>query len=187
MKFFFHTSKPLITKAKLLFVLSYIVLITLFDSYCFGIIYQQKIKQEGCSNPVWTWVFKESGGELEGGIITVPRYRVIQKIIEISGLIVVFYFCGVWCTAGLLIAHYLLSFDLLFYILLNKTYLFAEFEKNNVTYWLRYSYQAGYFLLNPFNAVRFYVMGFAGIAIALTMCFISGSEKKKENNPIPID
>ena len=172
----FHIRKPLSTKAKLLFVLSYIVLIMLFDSYSYGIIYQQKIKREGYSNPVWTWVFKESGGELEGGIITVPRYRVIQKIIEISGLIIVFYFCGLWCTVGLLIAHYLLSFDLLFYILLNKTYLFAEFEKNNVTYWLRYNYQAGYFLLNPFNAVRFYIMGFSGIAIAMGACFMNNKK-----------
>ena len=102
-------------------------------------------------------------------------------------MIIVFYFCGVWCTVGLLIAHYLLSFDLLFYIVLGHTDSFTFFEKYNLTYWLRYQYQVGYFLLNPFNAVRFYVMGFAGIAIALTMCFISGSENKKENNPIPID
>ncbi len=169
---FFHNHKTLTTKAKLLFVISYIILITLFDSYSYGIIYQQKIKHEGYNNPVWIWVFKESGGEYEGGIVTVPRYRVIQKIIEVAGLIIVFYFCGVWCTAGLLIAHYLLSFDLLFYIVLGQTDSFTFFEKNNLTYWLRYQYQAGYFLLNPFNAVRFYIMGFSGIVIALMMCFI---------------
>jgi hypothetical protein len=157
---------------KLIFVISYIVIITLFDSFSYGVIYQQKIKREKYDHPVWSWVFKESGGELEGGIVTVPRYRVIQKIIEISGLIIVFYFCGVWCTIGLLIAHYLLSFDLLFYIVLGHTDSFAFFEKYNLTYWLRYQYQAGYFLLNPFNAVRFYIMGFAGIGIALGSSFI---------------
>ncbi len=166
------------TKVKLIFVLFYIILITLFDSYSYGIIYQQKIKRERYNNPVWTWVFKESGGELEGGIVTVPRYRIIQKIIEISGLIIVFYFCGVWCTAGLLIAHYLLSFDLLFYILLGQTGSFDFFEKYNLTYWLRYQYQAGYFLLNPFNAVRFYIIGFTGIGIALVSCFIKGKRKE---------
>lgn len=176
MKFRNYKQNPFSSKAKLLFVISYIVLITLFDSYSYGIVYQQKIKHEGYNNPVWTWVFKESGGELEGGIVTVPRYRIIQKIIEISGLIIVFYFCGMWCTIGLLIAHYLLSFDLLFYIVLGQTSSFAFFEKYNLTYWLRYQYQAGYFLLNPFNAARFYVMGFAGIGIALVSCFIK--EKK---------
>jgi hypothetical protein len=121
-------------------------------------------------------VFKETGTEYEGGIISVPRYRIIQKIVEIGGLIVVFYFCGVWCTAGLLIAHYLLSFDLLFYIVLGQTGSFTFFEKYNFTYWLRYGYQAGYFLLNPFNAVRFYIMGLSGITIALMTCFIPGKK-----------
>lgn len=171
-KGFFHNRKTFSVKSKLLFVLSYIMLITLFDSYSYGIIYQQKIKQEGYNNPVWTWVFKESGGENEGVIVTVPRYRVIQKTVEIAGLIVVFYFCGVWCTAGLLIAHYLLSFELLFYIVLGQTGSFAFFEKHNLTYWLRYQYQAGYFLLNPFNPARFYIVGFSGIVIAFLTCFI---------------
>ena len=168
----FRKRKVFSTKGKLLFVIGYIIIITLFDSYCYGIIYQQKIKQDNNNHPVWTWVFKESGTEYEGGIVTVPRYRVIQKIIEITGLIIVFYFCGVWCTAGLLIAHYLLSFDLLFYVVLGQTGSLAFFEKYNLAYWLRYQYQAGYFLLNPFNAVRFYVMGFSGIAVALMMCFV---------------
>ncbi len=170
------------TKAKLLFVIGYIILITLFDSYCYGIIYQQKIKREKYDNPVWTWVFKESGTEYEGGIVTVPRYRIIQKMVEIGGLIAVFFFCGVWCAAGLLIAHYLLSFDLLFYIVLGQTGSFEFFENHNLTYWLRYQYQAGYFLLNPFNAARFYIMGFSGAAIALLMCFIPGPQNKKEND-----
>jgi len=171
-KGFFDIRKTITTKSKLFFVIGYIILITMFDSYSYGVIYQQKIKHEGYNNPVWTWVFKETGTEYEGGIISVPRYRIIQKIVEIGGLIVVFYFCGVWCTAGLLIAHYLLSFDLLFYIVLGQTGSFTFFEKYNLTYWLRYQYQAGYFLLNPFNAVRFYIMGLSGITIALMTCFI---------------
>jgi hypothetical protein len=177
-----YNHKTITTKTKLLFVISYIILITLFDSYSYGIIYQQKIKQEGYSNHVWSWVFKESGDEVEGGIVTVPRYRIIQKIVEITGLIIVSYFCGVWCTAGLLIAHYLLSFDLLFYIVLDQTDLFTFFEKNNLTYWLRYGYQAGYFLLNPFSAVRFYIMGLSGIAIALMTCFIPYKNAKNINS-----
>ncbi len=172
MKTLFYNHKTISTKAKLLSVISYIILITLFDSCSYGVIYQQKIKSEGYNNPVWIWVFEETGKEYEGGIVTVPRYRIIQKVIEIAGLIIVFCFCGVWCTAGLLIAHYLLSFDLLFYIVLGQTDSFIFFEKYNLTYWLRYQYQAGYFLLNPFNAARFYIMGFSGIAIAFLTCFI---------------
>ena len=117
--------KPFI---KILFVLGYIIIITLFDSYSYGIIYQQKIKQEGYSNPVWSWVFQESGQEANGEHITVPHYRIIQKTIEITGALIVFYFCGFWCFIGLLISHYLLSYDLLFYIVLNQTYLFHEFQ-----------------------------------------------------------
>lgn len=175
----FHNRKTLGTKGKLLFVICYIIFITLFDSYCYGIIYQQKIKRDNYNNTAWTWVFKESGTEYEGGIVTVPRYRIIQKVVEITGLVIVFYFCGMWCMAGLLIAHYLLSFDLLFYIVLAQTGSFAFFEKYNLTYWLRYQYQAGYYLLNPFNAVRFYIIGFSGIAIALMMCFVKSPLEKK--------
>ncbi len=162
-------SKNISIWGKLIFVISYIILITLFDSYSYGIVYQQKIKQEGFTNSVWNWVFQESA---ENGIISVPRYRVIQKTIEIAGLIVIFFYCGLWCTIGLLLAHYLLSFDLLFYIVLNQTHLFTEFEKANSTYWLQYPYQAGYFLLQPFSALKFYIMGFAGIVIAVGFCFV---------------
>jgi hypothetical protein len=171
------SKKNLSVKGKLIFVLSYIIIITLFDSYSYGTIYQQKIKGEGYSNPALSWVFHESS---ENGIVSVPRYRVIQKSIEIAGLIIIFYYCGLWCTVGLLIAHYLLSFDLLFYIFLNQTQLFGDFEKYNLTYWLQYSYQAGYYLLQPFNAVRFYIMGFFGIIIALGSCFIPNRVKRKQ-------
>jgi hypothetical protein len=167
--------KTISTQAKLFFVFSYIILITLFDSYSYGIIYQQKIKEEGYKNPVWSWVFHETN---ENGIISVPRYRVIQKAIEIAGLIIIFYYCGLWCTIGVLIAHYLLSFDLLFYLILNKTYLFAEFERLNDTYWLRYPYQAGYFLLQTFNPVVFYIIGLTGIAAAIGSCFIRKKKQK---------
>ena len=104
MKFLSSNGKTRSTGIKLLFVVSYIILI----------IYQQKIKEEGYSNPVWSWVFHET---TEDGIISVPMYRVIQKTVEIAGIIIIFYYCGLWCTIGLLIAHYLLSFDLLFYIM----------------------------------------------------------------------
>jgi hypothetical protein len=172
MKTWLHNRRFLSTKGRVLLVFFYIVLITLFDSYTYGIIYQQKIKQEGYSNPVWNWVFEESGGGNEGGIVTVPRYRVIQKSIEITGLIIVFYFCGIWCEIGLITAHYFMSFDLLFYILLKQTYLFEEFEKYNSTYWLRYPYQAGYFILNPFKGIVFYVSGAAGLAASILFCLI---------------
>lgn len=175
MKFLSSNGKTRSTGIKLLFVVSYIILITLFDSYSYGIIYQQKIKEEGYSNPVWSWVFHET---TEDGIISVPMYRVIQKTVEIAGIIIIFYYCGLWCTIGLLIAHYLLSFDLLFYIILNKTYLFTEFERLNDTYWLRYPYQAGYFLLQKFNPVVFYVTGFTGIVASLGSCFIGKREHK---------
>jgi len=174
MKFLSSNRKTHSTSFKLVFALSYIILITLFDSYLYGIIYQQKIKEDGYSNPVWSWVFHETK---EDGIVLVPRYRVIQKVIEVGGLIIIFYYCGLWCAFGLLIAHYLLSFDLLFYLILNKTYLFTEFEKNNVTYWLRYPYQAGYFLLQQFNPIVFYIMGFTGLAAAVGSCFM-GKKKR---------
>jgi hypothetical protein len=151
----------------MIFVLGYMVFITLFDVYSYGIVYQQKIKQENYSGGVWTWVFKESGKEYDTEHITVPRYRMIQKSIELIGLLIIIYYCGLWSAIGLALSHYLLSYDLLFYLILNQTYLFAEFQKYNSAYWLQNWYQAGYFVLNPFNPLIFYISGFAGIVIAL--------------------
>jgi hypothetical protein len=67
-----------------------------------------------------------------------------------------------------------MSCDLLFYLFLKQTELFVEFERLNNTYWLQNWYQAGYVLLNPFNTVVFYASGIAGIALAITFCFIKG-------------
>lgn len=157
---------------KVLFVLGYIIIITLFDSYSYGIIYQQKIKKENYSNPVWSWVFKESGSERVNEHITVPHYRIIQKTIEITGALIVFYFCGLWCFIGILISHYLLTYDLLFYIVLNQTYFFHEFQYQYTPYWLQNWYQAGYLVLKPFNPVIFCICGIGGIVIAIGTSFI---------------
>jgi len=159
-------------KGRAIFVLSYIILITFFDVYSYGIIYQEKIKQENYSSPVWSWVFKESGKETGNEHIQVTRYRIIQTSLETLGIIIIFYYCGLWSAIGLLVSHYLLSYDLLFYIILNKTYLFAEFQRYNSTYWLQNWYQAGHFILDPFNPVVFYILGFSGIIIALLFSMI---------------
>ena len=180
MYIFSHNRKLIKPKFRVLFVLSYIIIITLFDSYSYGIIYQQKIKQEGYTNPVWSWVFKESEplpldkGEVEGvkEHIIVPHYRIIQKSIEIIGALLIFYFCGFRCFLGILFSHYLLTYDMLFYIVLNQTYLFHEFQYQYTPYWLQNWYQVGYFALKPFNPVIFYICGISGIMISILMCFI---------------
>jgi hypothetical protein len=166
----FKNRKIVRTKFRILFVLGYIILITLFDSYSYGIIYQQKIKQENYTNPVWSWVFKESGQEANGEHVTVPYYRIIEKSIEIIGALIIFYYCGFWCFLGILISHYLLTYDLLFYLILNQTYLFHEFQYQNSPYWLQNWYQVGYFVLQPFNPMMFYIVGFLGVVIAMGMC-----------------
>ena len=157
---------------RVIFVLSYIILITLFDIYSYGIIYQQKIKQDHYNNPIWSWIFKESGHEGNSEHITVPHYRIIQKSIELIGLIIIFYFCGFWSALGLLFSHYLLTYDLLFYLFLNQSYLFREFQYQYSPYWLQNWYQVGYFALQPFNLVAFYICGIGGIAIAIFLSLI---------------
>ena len=152
---------------KLVSILIYIIFITLIDVYSYGIIYQQKIKKENYSHPVWSWVFKESANESNGEHIVVTHYRVIQKSLEIIGALIIFYYCGFWSFLGILISHYLLSYDLLFYIVLNQTYLFNEFQFQYPPYWLQNWYQIGYFVLKPFNPLTFWICGFGGIVIAL--------------------
>lgn len=174
----FKKTLPANTRTRLIFVSVYIILITLFDAYGYGIVYQQKIKEENYTNQFWSWVFHETGRESATEHIQVPRYRIIQKSIEAVGIIIVLYFCGVWTAIGLLLSHYLMTYDLLFYLVLNKTYLFGEFQKYNSTYWLQNWYQSGYFILQPFNSVYFHISGIMGIVIPVAFCFIKLPKKQ---------
>ena len=116
----------------------------------------------------------ESKSEQEGvnEHITVPHYRIIQKSLEILGILIIFYFCSVWSSLGLLFSHYLLTYDLFFYLFLNQTYLFREFQNQYSPYWLQNCYQAGYFLLQPFNPMLFYISGITGIMVAVVLSLI---------------
>ena len=154
---------------KLVIVIGYIIVITLFDVYCYGIVYQEKIKKENYSHPVWSWVFMESGQESGTEHIAVTRYRVIQKSLEIGGIIVVLYFCGLWAAIGLVISHYLMTYDMLFYIVLGQTDFLRSLKD---AWWLTNWYQTGYFILKPFNSVYFYVSGITGLLTAVMSCFI---------------
>jgi len=165
-------NKQITSNKKLLFVIAYIVFITLFDVYCYGIIYREKIQNENYNNTLWLWVFEESGSNSAGENPDVPRYRIIQKAVEISGIAIIFYFCGLWVAIGLLISHYLLSYDMLYYIILNQTHLFKTFEQGINTYWLTRPYQIGNFIFKPFNSLYFYISGFMGLAIATGFCFL---------------
>jgi hypothetical protein len=156
--------------AKLAVVTAYIAVITMFDVYFYGIVYQQEIKSGAGTNPLCRWVFVESGREAGDEHITVPRYRVIQKSLEISGLLLALYFCGWLAASGLILSHYLLTYDLLFYLILNPGFI-GELQRSGMEpYWLVNPYQIGYFILKPFNAVNFYISGFAGILIAVIFC-----------------
>jgi hypothetical protein len=113
--------------------------------------------------------------------VTVPRYRVIQKTLEISGILVILFICGLWPAAGLVVSHYLLTYDLLFYIVLNDTGGFRNFEQSTNPYWLQNWYQSGYFILKPFNSLYFYISGFAGLAAAFAFCFVRGKKLRLLN------
>ncbi|HEY3251801.1 MAG TPA: hypothetical protein VGK25_11845 [Ignavibacteria bacterium] len=162
---------------KLLFVIIYIIIITLFDAYSFGIIYQQKIQQENYQHPVWSWVFWESGKESGAEHVEVPRYRLIQKALEISGILVVLFYCGFPAALGLVISHYLLTYDFLFYLFLNELNNLKNFDNTFIPYWLMNWYQVGYFLLKPFNHLNFYLSGAAGLVIAIGSCFVNEKVK----------
>ncbi|RPI13471.1 MAG: hypothetical protein EHM58_18420 [Ignavibacteriae bacterium] len=164
-------------RQKLAFVLAYILLISLFDSYTYGIVYQQKMaNNQNYINKFTVWLFEEQKSS-SSHILDVPNYRMLQKTLEIGGLIAVFYFCGFLPAIGILLSHYFMSYDLLFYIILKQTQIFSVYEMYNNTYWLQNWFQAGYYFLNPFDRVMFYTSGFAGIALAITLCFVKVRKK----------
>lgn len=166
------------TEFKLAFVIFYILFVSLFDSYTYGIVYQQKMaNNHNYVNTFTVWLFNEQNSSTPG-IIDVPNYRMLQKTIEIGGLLAVLYFCGSLPAIGIALSHYFMSYDLLFYIILGQTRVFPSYEIYNNTYWLRNWFQAGYFLLNPFDHIMFYTSGFAGLALAITFCF--AKVKRKE-------
>jgi hypothetical protein len=58
---------------------------------------------------------------------------------------------------------------MLFYIVLGQTGFVSTLKD---AYWLVSWYQAGYFFLQPFNAVYFYISGTAGLLTAGAFCCI---------------
>lgn len=170
------------TKFKLAIVLFYIFIITVFDSYTYGVVYQQKMaNNKNYVNTFTVWLFNEQKTS-SPGIFDVPNYRMLQKTLEIGGLLAVLYFCGYLPAIGIALSHYFMSYDLLFYIILKQTHVFRYYEMYNSTYWLQNWYQAGYYLLNPFDRIMFYTSGFAGIALAIIFCFAKVEKQKISSN-----
>src|SRR4030095_299105 len=162
---------------KLLFVSIYIIFITLFDVYSYGVVYQQKIQKENYKSAVWEWIFKESVIPVKGGNhstvhIEVPRYRFIQKTLEIGGIILILFFCGLPAAIGLAASHYLLTYDFLYYFFLNQLHTLTSLDNTFTPYWLMNWYQSGYLLLQPFNHINFIVSGALGILAALMGCIV---------------
>jgi hypothetical protein len=148
------------------------VLITLFDVYSYGIIYQQKILKENYHSPLWSWVFEGKQSISNPDEIEVPRYRIIQKSLEVAGILIILYLCGMLPAAGLVLSHYLLAYDLLFYLVLDPAFIFDKLHNAVNPYWLQNWYQIGYFILKPYNGIYFFTSGVIGLLIVSFSCYL---------------
>lgn len=157
---------------RILGVVLYAVVISGLDSWLYGIEHQRRNALPWLFNPM-------------------IRYRVLQKIFEIGGMLALFLiFHSWWIMAGILIAHACTVFDFLFYVWLRQMDYIKT--KGIDPYWLRHPFQVGYFLFRPFSFGKFFVtflfgtMAMIAITALLSGCGPSDRELriKKSNEEI---
>ena len=105
----------------------------------------------------WEWLFEGSFGK-------VPRYRILQKVIEISGLAAVWYF-GSWVQViGILWAFYFMANELGYYVLLGQMWLPRENYIGKEVPWMRNWFQSGCWLFQKeYSYLKFLVSAFIGV------------------------
>lgn len=141
----------------------YILLITLHDCYFYGVLYEKRQSNFFLVRPLW-------------------HYRIYQKLVEIAGLVFLFYLFESWPQIiGLLLAHYFMTFDRLYYVFMRQEYLIKEYETHiHAPFWLSYPWQFGFVMwkLNPgakgnnYSAMTFTGSALLGLAVALLLNII---------------
>jgi hypothetical protein len=139
----------------------YVLIVSGFDSYFYG------RGEKG----YYKWLFKPFnwfGRE-------VPiRYRVLQKILETTGLALVLVVTDIYCVIACLICHYFMLLDRLYYIFNGQENGLKEAERTNANmYWLKPIYFSGYFFFkDKFTVLKFNISAIIGILISIIIIIL---------------
>jgi len=146
---------------KFLYITLYILYTSGFDSYFYG------RGEEGH----FKWLFKYY---LLFGIEVPLRYRVIQKINELSGIAAIYFLLGPWGVLACLIAHYFMVLDRIYYILNRQETSLQCFEEYNIhTDWLcRWWFSGKWFFRNGFTVSMFNLSAVTGLIVSYVIIAI---------------
>jgi hypothetical protein len=180
MNFFFGFSGTLLN----VFLLGALIFI---DAFCYGYINEICIKG-AVENPsgifggklsrgiyekfrgFWLWLMEP---EFFYGGYEPIRYRIIQKLLEITFILISYFFGSAGEAAGLLLAHYFLTNEYGYYVLLSQLK-FAKKYRGRVS-WLTHWYQSGYWMLKEYNYQTFRLSAIIGLLILIISNFIKTS------------
>jgi len=157
--------------------LIYFVVMILLDSFLWGFCFEIKmlqlpnLKKGIYSFFFFEWLYGVFERQIQWLMDETSRYRIFQKIVEVLGLVVV----GIttewnwFILGGILIAYYLSSFEMGYYILMNQVQLPRESNIHLRKWWN----VGGLIELSgqPFNVVLFYIFAVFGLAIMLLTGF----------------
>lgn len=149
----------------------YFLLAVLFDSFFFGFCYEIKLKglylNRGIFNSrIFDTIYNGISGFVEFLFSKMIIYRIVQKIFEIMGLIIIWQLTGSYIPViGLILSHYFMSYDLGYYFLMNQ-FEIAEISNKHLNRW--YIFGGWIFLLNGhFDRKQFIISGIIGLLFIL--------------------
>lgn len=141
------------------------------DSFLFGFCYEIKIKHlptnRGIfSSKIFDWVYDLIAPVVNLLFSKIIIYRVFQKIIEISGIVLVGYLYNwnIIPICGLLISHYFMTYDLGYYLLLNQWNL-LENSHSHLTKWYTIGKLIFFTDTEAFDIKIFIIAGLIGFII----------------------
>ncbi len=116
------------------------------------------------------WLFDMKGGN------NPIRYRIFQKIYEISCLGLIFYLYGFIPVLGALGAFYFMTNEFVYYLVLDEVGLLWKYEiEQTDVYWLKHFYQSGYWFFRPFEESVFTmsaIMGFILLCLSISIYLV---------------
>ena len=148
----------------------YFLALVLLDSFLWGYCYEQKMLKLNTNKGFFNLKVFDSISNLIKPITSflfskVIIYRIFQKILEISGLVAIYFLTGSFTPiVGLILAHYFMSFDFGYYVVLNQFGLLKESHAHLIKW-----YTLGGLVFKTdsetFNTKLFVIFGLMGILI----------------------
>lgn len=151
-------------------IITYYIALVLIDSFLYGYILESRILRYNM--PTGIWKFKINPPQILRWLMVLEingepvRYRIFQKILETGGLVLVYFYGGIYQLIAGCIMHYLQSFDMGYYIVMGQLRIVKEYVNPD---WLTKWYTFGYF---GYNYKRFLIAGTSGIIIAILSIII---------------